>query len=235
VTPAIDARRVGRAIGAVAVVALLVAACGGSVTAPPSAAGSPTSPASQPVPTDEPSPSEEPTAEPTPEPTPSDEATPVAPTPSPAEPSGSPGATASPGAAAACTGNDDNRAFYEGVAADVDWDVYCPVLPAGWFVETGRFRLAGGGSREISSNGPRGQRLAIREGHYCAGQTGCIPAGPDAGTAAIDGRPARLVDAGDGAWLVVADGGGGLSWEARGTGMDGPTLASYTAAFLAVE
>jgi hypothetical protein len=238
VTPAIDARGARRAIGALAVAALLVAACGGSVSAPPSATGTRTPPASQPAPTDEPSqsgtPTEEPTPELTPKPTASAEATPLGPSGSPVGPSGSPGATASPGAADGCTGNDGNRAFYAGVAADVAWDVYCPVLPAGWFVETGRFRLSGGGTLEISYKGPGGQRIAIREGHYCAGQTGCIPAGPDAGTASFGGRPARLVDAGGGAWLVVADGGDGLSWEATGTRMDGPTLAGYTAAFVKV-
>ena len=232
-TPAIEARGARRAIAALAVVALLVAACGGTATPSPGSTSAPTPASSPSAPTAEPTPSEEPTEEPTPEATPTDEATPGEPTESPGEPTESPRPTASP-AAADCTGSDDNRAFYAGVAADVAWDVYCPVLPARWFVDTGAFRLSGGGTMEISYKGPGGQRLAIREGHYCAGQTGCVPAGPDAGTASFGGRPARLVDAGGGAWLVFADGGAGLSWEARGTGMDGPTLAGYTAAFIKV-
>ena len=38
----------------------------------------------------------------------------------------------------------------------------------------------------------------MREGTYCAGVDGCIPTGPDAGTASFGDRPARLVDAGGG-------------------------------------
>jgi hypothetical protein len=234
VTPAIEARGARRAIAALAVLALLVAACGSTATPSPSSTSALTPAPSSSAPTAEPTPSEEPTEEPTPEPTATEEATPGEPTESPGEPTESPGATASPAAATDCTGSDDNRAFYAGVAADVAWDVYCPVLPARWFVDTGTFRLSGGGTMEISYKGPGGQRLAIREGHYCAGQTGCVPAGPDAGTASFGGRSARLVDAGGGAWLVFANGGAGLSWEARGTGMDGPTLAGYTAAFIKV-
>ena len=65
-------------------------------------------------------------------------------------------------AAAACTGSDDNRVFYAGVADAVAWDVYCPVLPTGWFVETGTFTASRGGKMEISYKGPGGRRIAIR-------------------------------------------------------------------------
>ncbi len=226
-----DLRGARRALAAFAVTALLVAACGGTATPSPQPTGRSSPGASGPAATGEE------TSPPSARPTPTDEPT-EAPSDQPSEgpsgpPSGSPGPTASAGAAAACTGSADNRAFYEGVADAVAWDVYCAVLPAGWFVETGSFRLSAGGRMEISYKGPAGQRLALRQGYYCAGQTGCIPAGPDAGPASYGGRPARLVDAGNGAWLVVAED-GDLNWEARGTGMDGPTLAAYTAAFVRV-
>ncbi len=225
--PAIDARAAGRALAALAVAALLVAACGGTTAPTPSSPGTPTPGTSAPVPT------EAPTAPAASEPVPTDAPT-GAPTDEPsAEPSESPAVTTSPGSAAACTGSADNRAFYAGVADAVAWDVYCPVLPAGWFVETGDFWLSGGGRMQISYKGPGGQRIALRQGYYCAGATGCIPAGPDAGTASYGGRPARLVDVGGGAWLVVAEG-GDLNWEATGTGMDGATLAGFTAAFARV-
>ena len=145
-----------------------------------------------------------------------------------------PGSTATPASAAACTGSDDNRAFYEGVAGAVAWDVYCPVLPAGWFVDTGDFRLLGRRPHGDLVPGPGRPARGDPPGYYCAGETGCLPAGPDAGAASFGDRPARLVDAGGGGWLVVADGGDGLAWEATGTGMDGATLAAYTAAFVRI-
>jgi hypothetical protein len=241
VIPALDGRAARRALAACAVAALLAAGCGGTPGPTPASTPSAAPGASASAPTDEPSPSESaeppPSEEPSPpeseEPPPSAEPgeTPGA-TESPGE---TPGATASPGGAAACTGSRDNRAFYAGVAAAVAWDVYCPVLPAGWFVDTGSFRASGGGRMEISYRGPGGQRLEIREGFFCGDQAGCLPAGPGDGSASFGDRAATLHDGGDGSWLVAADAGDGLAWDARGTGMDGAALAAYTAAFARVE
>lgn len=205
--------------------ALLVAACGNIATRSPAPSAPPAtpSPRGEPLPTDGSTdvPTEAPTGEATEPPT--------------GEPSLAPTDTPAPSAgdAAACGGSEENRAFYAAVAEAVTWDVYCAVLPAGWFVDTGSFRLAGGGRLEIAYKGPDGQRIEIRQGAFCAGDDDCIPGGPDAGTASFGDRPARLVDVGGGAWLVVAEG-GAVNWEAKGIRMDGPTLAGHTAAFARV-
>jgi hypothetical protein len=214
------------AIALLVALALLVAACGdlAAPTSPPATAPAAT-PGGEPAPTDLPTgtPTEAPTQEAT---------APPAGEPS-LEPTKPPAPTGAPGGADACSGNDGNRDFFAAVAAAVAWDVYCAVLPPGWFVDTGEFRLAGGGKMEIAYKGPGGQRIELREGSYCANGDGCIPGGPDAGTASFGDLPARLVDAGGGAWLVVADG-GDVSWEAKGTAMDGTALAMFTAAFARV-
>jgi len=214
-------------------VAVGLAACGGGpLTGPTARPGSPSpataGPGATAAPTsspsvEEPSPSAGPSAEPGETPTPGATQAPSATgTPS------SPGATA-----AACSGNDENRAFYAGVAEAVAWDVYCPVLPAGWFVDTGSFRLAGGGRLEIDYKGPGGARLEIRQGTYCAGDDDCIPDAPDAGPAAFGDRPARLLDVGDGRWLVVAED-GSINWEVRSIVLDRATALAYAAAFARV-
>jgi hypothetical protein len=230
VTPASEPR--GPRTGPAAVVflvalALLVAACGTTATrtaAAPSGSAA-ASPSGEPTPTDESSgaPTEEPTGQATEPPTgePS------------AEPTETPVASGSPGGASACSGNDGNRDFFVAVARAVTWDVYCAVLPAGWFVDAGEFRLAGGGKMTIAYKGPGGARLEVREGTYCAGVDGCIPAGPDAGTTPFGDRLARLVDAGGGAWLVVAEG-GDVNWEAKGTGLDAAVVSGLAAAFAKV-
>jgi hypothetical protein len=117
----------------------------------------------------------------------------------------------------------------------VTWNVYCATLPPGWFVESGSYRLSNGGQLSITYRGPDGARLVVHEGGYCAGVPDCIPPGTDAGSARFGERDARLMDLGDGSWLVVvASTGGDVAWQATGTGMDGSTLAGYTAAFARV-
>jgi hypothetical protein len=243
VTPAPGVRGSRRALAALAlVVALvaLVAACGGTSTPSPSTSAPASVPAaSLPAASDEPSPSgtEGPTAtaEPTEAPTePATEPPTEPPTEAPTTgPTDTPAPTASPGSAAACAGSDDNRAWFAGLARSVSWDLYCPVLPAGWFVVTGNYHLAGGGRMDITYRGPGGRRIEILEGAYCTGTDGCPQTSPDAGPASFGDRAGRLIDADGGDWLVVVSG-GSVSWQAKGIGMDGPTLAGYTADFVKV-
>lgn len=141
-----------------------------------------------------------------------------------------------PGSADACSGTAENRNFYAALAASVAWDVYCAVLPPGWFVDSGSYRLSSGGRLSITYRGPNGARLVIREGSYCAGLPDCIPSGTDVGSARFGDRDARLLDLGSGSWaVVVASAGVVVSWQATGSGMDGPALAGYTAAFARVD
>jgi len=141
-----------------------------------------------------------------------------------------------PGSADACSGTAENRNFYAALAASVAWDVYCAVLPPGWFVDSGSYRLSNGGQLSITYRGPAGARLVVREGSYCAGVPACIPSGTDAGSARFGDRDARLLDLGGGSWVVVvASPGVDVGWQATGSGMDGPTLAGYTAAFARVD
>jgi hypothetical protein len=175
------------------------------------ASGSPASPSEVPTAsTTEEQPSASETAEPTPAVTES-----AAPTDA--------GASASPsagtGSAAACSGTDNNRTFFEDAAAAVSWTVYCAVLPAGWFVDSGQYRGSGGGKVEISYKGPGGARFELHEGAFCAAADGCVPAGTDAGDASFDGGTGTLVTLDGGGWAVVVDRGKSVSWLAVGTGL----------------
>ena len=221
----------------------LVAACGGNSTPPPVVAGSPSQSAA-------PSQPAAPFASSTPAPSAGASGA-VSPTPS-AGPDGSASPQVSetplptvspspqPGSADACSGTAENRDFYAALAASVAWDVYCAVLPPGWFVDSapnsGSYRLSNGGQLTITYRGPAGASLEVREGGYCSGQSGCIPTGTDSGSASFGDLPARLVDLGNGSLLVLAaPPGSDAAWQATGTGMDGPTLAGYTVAFARVD
>jgi hypothetical protein len=231
VIPSRVVRPGARAVALVLLASIAVAACGGDGTA----SGAPSAAPDSPPPTADPagaSPSVDPGSTEPPAATADPEATATPVASSPPDPTPRPSGTTGP--AAACTGSAENRAFYASVAGDVAWDVYCPVLPAGWFVDAGEFKLAGGGRLEIDYRGPAGARLEIRQGAYCRGDDDCIPAGPDVGTASFGDRPARLLDGGDGRWLVVAEG-GDVNWEVRSSGLAREVAVALAADFARVD
>ena len=152
------------------------------------------------------------TAAPTPS-TPTETATPPV-----DEPSSS--ASTVPGAAAACSGSDKNRDFFRAAASALSWTVYCAVLPAGWFVDTGQYRQAGGGWVEIAYRGPGGARLELHEGAFCSAGDGCVPSGTDAGDGQFGDKTGTAVALDDGGWAVVVDRGEQISWLAVGTDLD---------------
>lgn len=204
-------------------IALLVAACGGSSG---SATPDPTARPSAVV-TEAPesvAPSEAPSAEPSPvEPT---EAPTDAPTTAP---------SADPGdGAAACSGSDENREFFAAVAGSVDWAVYCPVLPSGWFVASGEYRLAGGGWLEIAFRGPGGTRIDLREGAICSSDD-CVPTGTDLGEAAFGGMTGTVSDLGDGRFAVVVGPDASLAWTLVGSGLAEADVRTIAADLALVE
>jgi hypothetical protein len=183
-------------------------------------------------------------SEPTVEPTESEAATPtpvatedVTPVPTATPPDASPTPSPTGGAASgnACTGNDSNRTFFSQVAAAVDWPVYCAVLPARWSVDSGQYRLAGGGWMRIAYTGPGGARLELAEGAFCDDPEGCVPLGPDAGQAAFGDMTGTLIAGDDGRDAVVVDRGAPRSWVATGIGIDTETFKQFAAALLRVE
>ena len=190
--------------------AVLVAACAGSsVTSEPSEAPETAVPATpaggSEAPTQEP-PTEAPSA--------SEPAASEAPS-----PSLEPEQTDNEGPVASeCSGTDENLAFYAQFAQVVEWPVYCPVLPSGWFVGTGQWRQADGPRLEISYRGPGGAGLLLQEGAYCPGDGDCVPPGDEVGQTAFGDREGTLVETADG-WAVVVDRGEEPSWLLTLTGL----------------
>jgi len=207
-------------------VALLVAGCGSAhgTSAPPASAG----PDASAIGSDGPASIDPGSPDPaSPDPAsaaPSDPPTPPAET--------SPSADAGP--AADCTGTEENRTFYGSVAAAVDWTVYCPVLPSGWFVEAGQYRLAGGGRLAIAYRGPDGARFMLDEGAWCTDGSGCVPAGTDLGTTTFGDRTGTLVATDDGEFAIIVDAGSPVSWALTGDGLDEATARTLGAALIAV-
>jgi len=189
-------------------------------------------PLEEPIGSDEPFPTEPPLEEPIPsdEPLPSEE-------PIPSEP---PLVTPPPGTsipATSCSDNTSEQGFYAEVVAAMDWDVYCPGLPAGWHIGDGggRWRSAGDGFLEIFYEGRSGARLVLREGAFCAEADGCVPAGSDAGAAPFGDLPGTLIAGSDGSWAVVVDRGAQISWLLIGQSIDEATFRDLAAGMTRVE
>jgi hypothetical protein len=214
---------------------VLLAACGGSTpsSGASTAPGSPAAETDVPVTTDGPGSSEDPgTSE---EPSATDE--PVA-TDEPS-PTDDPGASESPpvdpGAGAeACSGNDSNREFFAGIAKAVDWPVLCGVLPKGWFVSKGSYRLANGGKLIISYHGPAAATITLSEGAYClADAAGCTPAGTALGDSALGPLGGTLYETADG-FAIVGAAGENPGWSMATKGLDRATTVTLGAALAQV-
>ena len=192
-------------------VTFAVSACFGSSTPTPAATTEPTAAATAtPAPTVTPTPLVTPTANPTATTEPSE------------SPSASPGASASPGTidASICTGTAQNKDFFAAAATAEPWTVYCAVLPAGWSVTTGEYRLSSGGRLAIAYKGPSGATLAISEGAFCtSGVSSCSPRDSTIGDASFGDLPGTLVNVSGGFALYVGPG-STTAYQATGTGMD---------------
>lgn len=224
----------GRAVAArplvLLAIAVIVSACIGGergdagVTPSASATSQPSPSTAAPSTTLQPSPSavstDAPTESPTPTETPVEEPTPTL---APAE------------AVEACAGNDDNRAFYLDASENLDWPVYCPVLPARWNVATGRYSRIGVGFMEISYAGPSGATLAFQQGGFCETSDGCVPAGTDSGEAAFADQTGTLVTLDDGGYAIVVGRADTPSWLVVATGLDEATFRSFAEAFVRLD
>jgi hypothetical protein len=208
---------------AVVVVALSSAACigGDASTAAPTASSLAPSPPS-PTPSASAAPSSPSAEAPTPAPTATEFPT--------ESPSSSPA-----NAVEGCTGTEDNLAFYEDAAADLDWPLYCPALPARWSVTTGSYSGQGIGRLTISYRGPGGTTLSLHQGAFCDDGDGCVAAGTDAGDAPFGDQSGTLVVLDGGGYAIVVDRGASPSWLAVGQGLDEATFRDFVASFIRLD
>ena len=227
--------RSGRAVAArplllVWLVAVISAACiGGEAT--DDATSAPSASASLPAP------SSEAPASPTLQPSPSASASEIA-TSSPIA-TASPDDSASPSSAAegvqACAGTDANRAFFLDAAQNLDWPVYCPVLPARWFVSEGRYSGQGVGQLTIGYKGPNGATLTLQQGGFCETSDGCVPAGSDSGAASLGDQSGTLVTLDDGGYALVVSRAQTPTWVVVGSGLDEPTFREIAAGMVRLD
>lgn len=115
------------------------------------------------------------------------------------------------------------------------WPVYCAVLPDGWFVDAGTFRLASGGRLDVTYRGPGDARLSLAEGNFCAGTDieACAPRDAVIGPSPFGDREGELGRLANGLVLDV-DRGAIQSWRATGLGLSEEAFRAICAALLRV-
>jgi len=132
-------------------------------------------------------------------------------------------------AAASCSGSVDTKDFFTAIAEAVGWPVYCAVLPAGWSVEAGQYRLADGGRMVIAYRTRTGGHLELREGRWCtAGASACSPHDAILGSARFGNLTGQLETVSDDLVLYVNPG-QAASWTATGRGLDEATFRTLCA------
>jgi hypothetical protein len=162
----------------------------------------------------------------------------IAPSPSTAptdSPTGSLSSSLAADAVEGCTGTDDNRAFFGKAAANLDWPVYCPSLPARWSVTTGSYSAQGIGRLVISYKGPGGASLSLHQGAFCDDGDGCVAAGTDSGDAPFGDQTGTLVVLDGGGFAIVVDRGQQPSWLVIGQGLDEPTFRALVADLIRLD
>lgn len=222
------ARRSARPLALIATLALVVGACASPANPSPSASGPSGSASGSPAPSSN-------------SPGPASSAT----TGGPSAPSGSSVASSPPAsiapapggvdaAAAACSGSASTKDFFVAIAQAVLWPVYCAVLPAGWSIVSGSYRLANGGQMNVEYRNLAGATFELKEGHWCTdGVSACSPHDAFVGPAAFGDQQGELGSLGSGFVLYVAAG-AAPSWTASGSGLDQATFSAFCAALATV-
>ena len=228
--PGIVAGRTTRSVRPLALVAtlvLVVGACASPASPSPAASGPPGSASGSPaLSSNSPGPASSATAGGSTAPSGS-----AAPSP-PASAAPAPGGVDA--AAAACSGSASTKDFFVAIAQAVQWPVYCAVLPAGWSIVSGSYRLANGGQMNVEYRNLAGATFQLKEGHWCTdGVSACSPHDVFVGPAAFGDQQGELGSLGSGFVLYVAAG-TAPSWTASGSGLDEATFSAFCAALATV-
>lgn len=165
--------------------------------------------------------------------------------PSTAAPTAAPAATPTPVPAATptsapavsangCTGSAANKTFFASNSPKVAFNVYCAVLPSGWFLNSGSYTAGNGGSFSIGYKNNAGNQFDLKEGFWCQGvPIECGPYDTAIGTANYGDMQGQLGKKGA-QFVLYVKAGQNPAWSATGTGIDEATFRSFASALLKV-
>lgn len=120
--------------------------------------------------------------------------------------------------AAACTGTAGHQAFFTAAARELKWDVYCAVLPDGWFLNYAQYA---GDQLTATYKGPGNVHLQLQEGSYCVDDpTSCQPRGTEVGPTLFGDKSGTLYALNPGYAVYVNPGTDPPSWAAASVDLD---------------
>ena len=144
-----------------------------------------------------------------------------------------PSATAVP--STVCAGTADNKSFWGQSANTMRWDVYCPVLPSGWYVTVGQYDGSGGGTIHMTMKGPGGAAISIDEGAFCTTSAdACSAHESSISQTAFSDLLGDLDTLAGGGFAVFVNAGTSTGYTLTATGMSQDSFVAIAAAFAKV-
>lgn len=148
-------------------------------------------------------------------------------------PTALPSATAVP--STACTGSASNQAFWAEAASATKWDVYCAVLPAGWYTSDAFYEGTSSGTIHIILKVAGGPKVEIDEGSFCTTDAAtCSPHESLIGKSAFGDLLGDLDALSGGGFAIYVNPGTAKAYSIKGSGMSQDTFVAYAAALAKV-
>lgn len=165
----------------------------------------------------------------------STDASPTATASASASASSSPGSTPTPSAtpvqtprpASFCSGSADNQSFFSAAAHVLSFQVYCAIVPSGWWLDTGSYS---GGKITITYKANGGKQIVLNEGAFCTtGVDACSPHQGTLGSAYFGNLDGQLDSLAGGGFAVYVAPGTTRGYTATGTGITQAAFVSIVA------
>jgi hypothetical protein len=130
---------------------------------------------------------------------------------------------------------DTNRTWWAAEAKRLTFDVYCGVVPSGWYFQTATDTYNNGGTMIASYKGPSSAIFTINEGAFCTtSPAACSPHSSDLGAAKFAGLDGELYALSGGGYAIYVAPGTAHGYTATGTIMSQATFVNLATALMKV-
>jgi len=136
---------------------------------------------------------------------------------------------------ATCTGSVSNQTFWAEAANVMKWDVYCAVLPAGWYTSEATYEGANGGTVHMILRVSGGQSVQLDEGAFCTTDPAtCSPRESSIGKSAFGDLLGDLGSLSGGGFAIYVNPGTAKAYSIKGSGMSRDAFVADAAALAKV-